>query len=128
MHANLFAKAEGQDVFVMPVSFRHKNLTPDNTKVCRFSVLTPGLIDEYALQVKSFAKWLERTKKGYWDRTGNNDKGERCTDFIVLHGKVKDVQERANLMSLRYVVGEAEAMMAREKAKFNQKTVKSAKI
>lgn len=128
MQANLFANVEGQDVYFMPGSFRHKNLTPDNKKVCRFSVLTPGRIDEYALQVKSFGKWLDRTKNGYWDRTGNNEKGDRCTDFIVLYGKVKDVQDKANLMSLRYVVGEPEAMMAREKAKFNQKTVKSAKI
>ena len=79
------------------------------------------------MQVKAFAKWVERTQNGYWDRTGNNDKGERCTDFIVLHGKLKDVQEKANLMSLRYIVGNPEAMMAREKAKFNLKTVKSAK-
>lgn len=127
MQANLFANAEGQEVFPMPVSFRHKNLTPDNVKVCRFSILTPGRIDDYALQVKSFAKWLERTKTGYWDRTGNNEKGERCTDFIVLHGKSKEVCERANLVSLRYAMGEAEAMMAREKAKFQQKSVKSAK-
>lgn len=108
----------------MPPSFRDTNNAKGNVSVMRFSVLSPNLVDATALSVKTFAKWLERTKVGYWDRTGYDKDGKRCVEFIILCESLSDVKTKANQMSLRFYEGDKYPMNAREKAKFALQTVK----
>lgn len=124
MQATLFSTVQGDTVFAMPPSFRDTNKAKGNILVMRFSVLSPNLGDATALAAKTFAKWLERTKSGYWDRTGYDNSGNRCVEFIILVESLSQVKTKANEMSLRFYEGEKYPMNAREKAKFDLQTVK----
>lgn len=124
MQATLFQTPQGDSVFAMPTSFRDTNNAKGNVMVMRFSVLSPNLGDTNALCAKTFAKFLERSKKGYWDRTGYNEKGERCVEFIVLSDSITEIKTKANELSIRFYEGEKYPMNAREKAKFQLQSVK----
>lgn len=110
--------------FAMPPSYRTP-VNPENIAVRRFAVFTDPQSSSQRLQVEAFSKWLTRTKNGYFDRVGGDPQtGQRCTEFIILDEKQKDVIAKANTLVLRYFMDDKESMMAREKSKFNRKTVK----